>query len=103
MGILILIFLVALIVTHTWPYALLIGVVLLVRAGYRANREAAAERAAERAHERRLYEARLTQRIAGTQRELAQADAELGLGSAPLSAVNADSLERLAASAFKVN
>ena len=92
LGILALILLVALVVTHTWPWAVLIGVVLLVRAGYRANREATEKRA----RERRLYAARLTQRIAGTQRSLARADAALGLGSAPLTAANADTLERLA-------
>ena len=59
---------------------------------YRANREAAEKRA----EERRRYAAGLGRRIARTQREIARTDAALGLGSAPLSAVNADTLERLA-------
>src|SRR2546423_7724965 len=55
-----------------------------------------AERQRARAQRRRAYEAGLGRRIARTQREIARTDAELGLGSAPLSAVNADTLERLA-------
>ena len=95
MGCLILIVIFVAVVSNAWWLLLAVVLAVFLHGWHQAAREDAARRRA-RARERRLSEARLTQRIAGTKREIARSDADLGLGSAPLSAVNADSLERLA-------
>ncbi len=87
------------ILTKAWWIILLICAAGLLHAGYHASRE----EAQKRAHTRRVHEAGLARRIARRQRDIARTDAALGLGSAPLSAVNADTLERLARADAKVN
>ncbi len=105
MGLLILILffmIVMAIVSTAWWIIGAIMLVLFLWVRYRNNQRLGANRRAYTLDER-LHNAGLARRIARTQRDLARSDAKLGLGSAYLSAVNADKLERLAKTGAKVN
>ncbi len=81
--------LVVLIVANAWP---VLGLVVLL--GLYLCWRRAEQKWLEK--QQRLHQAELTQRIARRQRDLAASDAVLGLGSALLSKINADTLDRLA-------